>query len=192
MKPRYFSSPAAFGAWLAKNHASATELWVGFHKKGSGKPSITWPESVDEALCFGWIDGLRKNVDETRYTIRFTPRKPGSVWSAINMRRVEALDNEGRMRPAGLAVYEKRRENKSGIYSYEQRSVALPEIYDRILAKNKTARAFFLSQPPSYRKAACWWVISAKKEATRLSRLERLLAHSADGERLPQYRPIKL
>lgn len=185
MNVTFFQTPAAFRAWLEAHHATARELWVGFYKKGSGEPSITWPESVDEALCFGWIDGLRKSIDGKSYTIRFTPRKPGSVWSAVNIKRVQVLVDAGRMRPAGLAAFQARRENKSGIYSYEQRRDELEEPYAGLLRKNKAAWAFFQAQPPSYRKAAGWWVVSAKKEETRLKRLQQLIEDSADGRTIP-------
>jgi uncharacterized protein YdeI (YjbR/CyaY-like superfamily) len=187
MKVIFFKSPAAFGAWLETHHGTELELWVGFHKKATGKPSLTWPESVDEALCVGWIDGLRKNVDETSYKIRFTPRKRRSIWSAINIRRVEHLTKQGLMRPAGLTAFEARHENRSGIYSYEQRSHTLPDPYAPQLKKNRKAEKFFNAQPASYRKAASWWVVSAKKEDTRLKRLGALIEHSAAGRRLPQY-----
>jgi uncharacterized protein YdeI (YjbR/CyaY-like superfamily) len=187
MNPRYFRTPAAFRAWLVAHHATKSELWVGYHKKASGHPSITWPKSVDEALCFGWIDGIRKNVDEGRYTIRFTPRKSVSVWSAVNIRRVAVLTAEGRMTPAGLAAFAGRRENKSGIYSYEQRAADLVEPYAGLMRENISAWEFFQAQPPSYRKTACWWVVSAKKEETRRARLDKLMAHSAAGRTLPQY-----
>ena len=118
MKPKFFKSPATFHKWLAANHAKSKELWVGFYKKSSGKPSITWPESVDEALCFGWIDGIRKSIDEESYVIRFTPRKPVSVWSSVNIRNVEKLIKANRMQPAGLKAYQARKENRSGIYAY--------------------------------------------------------------------------
>jgi uncharacterized protein YdeI (YjbR/CyaY-like superfamily) len=189
MKPKFFQSPAAFRAWLEKHHAKAKFLLVGFYKSGTGKPSITWPESVDQALCFGWIDGVRKRIDEFSYTIRFTPRKPGSIWSSVNIKRAEALIERGMMQPAGLKAYQARRENKSGIYSYEQRSVNLEEPYSRLLKKDKAAWSFFQAQPPSYRKVVSWWIISAKKEETRLKRLEILVAHSTRGERIPDYRP---
>jgi uncharacterized protein YdeI (YjbR/CyaY-like superfamily) len=185
-KPTFFEKPTHFREWLSENHAEAEELLVGFFKKGSGKPSITWPESVDVALCFGWIDGVRKSVDEISYTIRFTPRRSGSIWSSVNIKRVQILIELGHMQPAGLKAYHARKENKSGVYSYEQRSVELPEPYDRLLKKNKSAWNFFHKQPPWYCKAICWWVISAKKEETRLRRLEKLIAHSARGERLPE------
>ena len=191
MKPKFFQSPAAFRAWLEKHHAKAKVLLVGFYKVGSGKPSITWPESVDEALCFGWIDGVRKRIDEYSYTIRFTPRKPGSIWSSVNIKRAEALIERGLMQPAGLKAHQARREIKSGIYSYEQRGVDLKEPYNRLLRRNKAAWRFFQAQPASYRKVVSWWIISAKKEETRLKRLEKLVAHSARAERLPEYRPRK-
>lgn len=133
MKPTFFRTPAAFRAWLAKHAATASKLWVEYYRKDSGTPSITWPESVDEALCVGWIDGIRKGIDGTRYAIRFTPRKPGSIWSSINIKRATALIQEGRMQPAGLKAFEARRENRSGLYSYEQRPVELGPPYDGLL-----------------------------------------------------------
>lgn len=187
MEPIYFKSPAEFREWLEKHHAAARELWVGFYKKASGRPSMTWPESVDEALCFGWIDGIRKSVDEVSYTIRFTPRKPRSVWSAVNMRRVEELSREGRMRPAGQKAFEARLENRSGIYSYEQRAAELEGDYGLRFKQNEAAWAFYQSQPASYRKAANWWILSAKREETRLKRLEQLIEDSAHSRRLPQF-----
>jgi uncharacterized protein YdeI (YjbR/CyaY-like superfamily) len=159
-------------------------LWVGFYKTGSGKPSITWPESVDEALCVGWIDGIRKSLDEVSYTIRFTPRRTRSIWSAVNIRRVRALTRQGRMRPAGLEAFKARQDNRSGIYSYEQRSENLPEPYAGIFRTSKSAWGFFQSQPPSYRKVTGWWIVSAKKEETRLARLDKLIEASAAGRRL--------
>jgi uncharacterized protein YdeI (YjbR/CyaY-like superfamily) len=194
LKVVYFSSPADLRKWFARNHASATELWVGYYKKSSGRPSVTWPESVDEALCFGWIDGIRKSVDESRYTNRFTPRKPRSTWSAINIKRARALADEGRMRPAGLKAFEARRENRSGIYSYEQRRARLEEPYAGVLRGNKAAQRFFEAQPASYRKVVGWWVVSAKKEETRRKRLKQLIADSAEGRRISQFtssRPSK-
>lgn len=189
MKPTFFPTPADLRAWLSRHHEGATELLVGFYKRDSGKPSITWPESVDEALSFGWIDGVRQSIDEGSYTIRFTPRKQGSIWSAINIRRVQALVEEGRMTPAGLAAFEARKENRSGVYSHEQRPMELVEPYAGRLRDNEKAWAFFQSKPPSYRKAATWWVISAKKEETRWSRLEMLATLSAKGEMIPQLTP---
>ena len=190
-KPKFFRTPSRFRAWLEKNHAAKSELLVGFHKKDSGEPSITWPESVDEALCFGWIDGIRRRIDDRSYSIRFTPRKPTSTWSKVNTARVQALIEEGRMRPAGLAAYERRRDNKSGIYSYEQRKPQLEEPYAGLLQRKKKAWAFFQAQPPSYRKAVSWWILSAKREKTRLRRLDQLIDCSTKGEKIPQYLPRK-
>jgi len=186
LKPEFFRTPADFRTWLEKNHATATELWVGFYKKDSGKPSITWPESVDQALCFGWIDGIRKRVDKNSYQIRFTPRRRGSIWSAINIKRAKELVREKQMRPTGLKAFEARIENKSGIYSYEQRSTELKQPYATLLKKNKAASDFFKKQPASYRKMIGWWIISAKKEETRRARLAKLISESAKGTRLLQ------
>src|SRR5262249_17777711 len=171
---------------MEKNHATATELWVGFYKRDSGKPSITWPESVDQALCFGWIDGIRKHVDKISYQIRFTPRRRGSIWSAINIKRAEELARQKRMKPAGLKAFAARIENKTGIYSYEQRSTELSEPYAELLKNNKAAWNFFGMQPPSYRKMIGWWIVSAKKEETRMARLAKLISESAKGKRLLQ------
>ncbi|MCM3875091.1 MAG: YdeI/OmpD-associated family protein [Thermoanaerobaculia bacterium] len=184
MKITFFPRPAGLRKWLEKNHATAKELLVGFYKKDSGKPSITWQESVDEALCVGWIDGVRKRVDEVSYTIRFSPRRPTSVWSAINIRRVAALSDEGRMKAPGLKAFERRRENRSGIYAYEQRRAQLEEPYASLLRKNESAWLFFEAQPPGYRKLMSWWILSAKKEETRHKRLETLIAESARGRRV--------
>jgi uncharacterized protein YdeI (YjbR/CyaY-like superfamily) len=184
---RFFPTPADFRAWLEEHHATARELWVGYFKKGTGEPSVTWPETVDEALCFGWIDGLRKSLDDRAFTIRFTPRKPTSIWSAVNVSRVEVLTAEGRMRSAGLAAFALRRENRSGVYSFEQRSVELPAAYAARLAEHAAAEEFFGSRPPSYRKAAIWWVVSAKQEATREKRLATLIELSAAGQLIPQF-----
>ena len=184
MKPEFFKTPADFRNWLEKNHATATELWVGFYKRDSGKPSITWPESVDQALCFGWIDGIRKRVDAISYQIRFTPRRRGSIWTATNIQRANELADQKQMRPIGLKAFAARIENKSGIYSYEQRSTALRQPYAKMLKKNKAASKFFHKQSPSYRKMVGWWVISAKKEETRMARLTKLISESAKGKRL--------
>jgi uncharacterized protein YdeI (YjbR/CyaY-like superfamily) len=185
MEPLYFPTPADFRAWLQKHHAKEQELLVGFHKKSSGEPSITWPESVDAALCFGWIDGVRRNVDATRYSIRFTPRRQGSIWSKINIDRVQALIELGLMRPAGLKAFEKRTAERSAIYSYEQRHHAtLGEVYERAFRKNKRAWEFFQTQAPSYRQVVTYWVISAKQEETRLRRLTTLIDASANLRRV--------
>ncbi|MDP9238165.1 MAG: YdeI/OmpD-associated family protein [Chloroflexota bacterium] len=178
----FFATPAAFRAWLRKQHEGASELWVGFHKKGSGKPSITWPESVDAALCFGWIDGVRRGIDEESYTIRFTPRKPTSTWSAVNIKRVTELTRAGLMQPAGLAAFAARSEAKSGIYAYEQRHMAKLNVeQERRFRANKRAWAFFEAQPLGYRRTATWWVVNAKRDDTRARRLDTLIEDSAHG-----------
>ena len=184
MKIKYFKSANDFRRWLEKNHAGTPELWVGYHKKRSKQPSMTWPESVDEALCFGWIDGIRKSVDDLRYTIRFTPRRRGSIWSAVNIKRAQGLNDKGLMKPPGKAAFDARKENRSGIYSYEQRSTNLDGPYEKALKQNKSAWDFFYAQPPSYRKAIGWWIVSAKQEATRLKRLQKLIEESANRKRL--------
>ena len=182
--PTYFKTATDFRKWLSKHHARQTELWVGFYKKDSGKLSITWPESVDEALCYGWIDGIRKSVDEVSYKIRFTPRRARSIWSAVNIKRVAELTREGRMQASGEKAFAARSENKSGIYAYEQRQPELPELYAKELQKNKAAAKFFESQPPSYRKVAMWWIVSAKQEETRIKRLQKLIEASAQSRRV--------
>jgi uncharacterized protein YdeI (YjbR/CyaY-like superfamily) len=187
MQPVYFATSAEFRAWLSLHSGRAELLWVGYYKAGSGKASVTWPQSVDEALCFGWIDGLRKRIDAERYMIRFSPRKPGSVWSAINIAKVAELTRRKCMRRAGMAAFKLRRENRSGIYSYEQRTAELPEPYAGRLKRRARAAKYFAGQPSSYRKAAVWWVVSAKQEATRKRRLGRLVEDCAAGRRLAQF-----
>ena len=184
MEPTFFATPAALRAWLTQHGATARELLVGFHKVSSGRPGITWPESVDEALCFGWIDGVRLRGDETSYTIRFTPRRKGSIWSAVNIGRVAALQAEGRMQPAGQAAFASRQENKSAVYAYENRPAELPAAHLEILRANPAARAFFEAQPPSYRRTAIWQIVSAKQDATQRRRLDKLVAACAAGKRL--------
>jgi uncharacterized protein YdeI (YjbR/CyaY-like superfamily) len=184
LTPTFFPTPADLRKWFRKNHATATELWIGFYKVGRGKPSVTWPESVDEALCCGWIDGIRKTIDEDSYRIRFTPRRPRSVWSAVNIKRVKVLSDEKRMLPAGRKAFEARRENRSGIYSYEQRPQDLPQPYLGEMKRNKAAWAFFAAQPPSYRKVMTWFILSAKREETRLQRLKKLIDVSATEKRM--------
>ena len=170
--------------WFRANHARADELWVGYYKKDSGRASVTWPESVDEALCVGWIDGIRKRVDEHSYVIRFTPRRAGSIWSTVNIKRVAELTKEERMRPAGLKAYAARKANKSGIYAYEQRRPQLEEPYAALMKKNGPASAFFEKQSPYYRKTMSWFIMSAKKDETRMMRLQRLIDACAKGQRL--------
>lgn len=181
----FFATPAAFRVWLSTHHDSAPELLVGFYKVGTGKRSITWQESVDQALCFGWIDGIRKRLDEARYTIRFTPRRPGSIWSAVNIRRAEELRAAGLMQAAGLAAYERRSEAKSRVYAYEQRhSITLDPAHQSLLEADRAAWSFFQRQPPSYRKVAIYWVVSARKEETRLRRIGALVKACAEGRRV--------
>jgi uncharacterized protein YdeI (YjbR/CyaY-like superfamily) len=189
MEPRFFRTQKDLRRWFERNHRSAAELWVGFYKKGSGKPTITWPEAVDEALCFGWIDGIRKSLGPESYANRFTPRRARSTWSAINVKRARELTELGLMTPAGLSAFEAREDRRTGIYSYEQRPQELPTQYERKLKANRRAWEFWRAAPPSYRKAATWWVISAKKGETRGRRLATLIETSAKGERVPPLRP---
>ena len=188
MKPIYFPSPAAFRDWLQDHHGSSDELWVGYYKKATGKPSLTWSESVDQALCFGWIDGLRKSVDGERYKIRFTPRRSGSHWSAVNVRKVDELTKAGLMKAAGEKAYAARLPEKTESYSFEQQQVAFDGEQLSAFQANTKAWDFFQSQPAGYRKTAMWWVISAKREDTRSRRLSTLIADSQNGVRLKQLR----
>jgi uncharacterized protein YdeI (YjbR/CyaY-like superfamily) len=177
---------AAWRAWLEEHHESADEVLVGFWKKASGRATMIWSEAVDEALCFGWIDGVRRSLDEHRYVNRFTPRRPGSNWSRVNVDKVERLTAEGRMTPAGLRAFEQRRESRSGVYSYENAPRDLePHDAERVRA-HPEAWAFWQAQPPSYRRQATWWVVSAKKPETRERRLAVLIEDSAAGRRLRQ------
>jgi uncharacterized protein YdeI (YjbR/CyaY-like superfamily) len=185
---RFFATPEKWRRWLEKNHARADEVWVGFHRKSTGIPSITWPEAVDEALCYGWIDGIRKSIDETRYKNRFTPRRKGSNWSKVNIAKIAALTKEGRMRPPGLAAFEGA---TSRGYTHEQRGpVTLGEEYERRFREHEKAWAWFEAQAPYYRKLAIRWVTTARQEATRERRLALLIADSAAGRRIgPMKRP---
>ncbi len=183
-KHTWFPTPADFRKWLQKNHEKHTELLVGFHKVSSGKPSITWPQSVDEALCFGWIDGIRRNIDKDSYSIRFTPRKANSIWSAVNVKKIAELTEKGLMQPAGLAAYNKLDQSKSKIYSYENMAVPLSEAFQKQFQENEAAWSYFQSMPPSYRKPATNWVMSAKQEVTRVKRLHELIADSAAGRKI--------
>ena len=183
--PTFFGTPTAFRSWLEKHHGSANELLVGFYKRETGKPSITWPESVDEALCFGWIDGIRRSLGPEAYSIRFTPRRATSIWSRINVDNVERLTKEGRMRPAGLRAYALRTAERTGVYSFERYEAAkLTKPEEKALRANKKAAAYFDRQPPWYRRVAVHWVTSAKRDATRARRLATLIAKSAAGERI--------
>jgi uncharacterized protein YdeI (YjbR/CyaY-like superfamily) len=184
----FFETPADFRAWLEQNHESETELLVGFYKKASGRPSITWPESVAEALCFGWIDGVRRGIDEESYSIRFTPRKPTSHWSQVNIDKVAELTEQSLMWPAGVAAFARRSEKRSAIYSYEQRvSAAFDADQEREFRANEEAWSFFQAQPPGYRQLATHWVSTAKREETRRKRLATLIEDSAAGRRLARY-----
>jgi uncharacterized protein YdeI (YjbR/CyaY-like superfamily) len=185
--PIFFATPDDFRAWLEANAADAAEVWVGFFKKGARQTGITWPESVDQALCFGWIDGVRKSIDDERYMIRFTPRRAGSIWSAVNVRRAEELTAAGLMRPAGAAAFARRSEARTGVYSHEQgKTVELGDELEAIFRANPTAWAFFEAQPAWYRRTAAWWVVSAKRDDTRRKRLATLIEASASGQTLHQ------
>jgi uncharacterized protein YdeI (YjbR/CyaY-like superfamily) len=183
--PIFFAGSDEFRGWLEKHHQTITEQWVGFHRKSSGRVSITWPEAVAEALCFGWIDGLRKTIDTGSYKIRFTPRRPSSIWSAINIARMTELILEGRVRLAGMTAFQKRTPAKSHVYSYENRKNAiLSSPATKMFRTESAAWKFFQQQSKSYRQTAIWWVVSAKRPQTREIRLQRLIASSKAGRRL--------
>jgi len=183
MNPVFFDSALSFRNWLEANYQTEVEVWVGYYKVGTRKPSMTWSESVDEAICFGWIDGIRKSVDAESYCNRFTPRNPKSNWSAVNVKKVEEMIRLGKMTPAGLAAYEKRKESRTAIYSYENLPEKLnPELENRFRT-NEPAWNFFEKQPPSYRKPRIYWVMSAKQETTKIARLNKLIEASAEGRR---------
>ncbi|MDQ3877324.1 MAG: YdeI/OmpD-associated family protein [Actinomycetota bacterium] len=184
MKPRYFKSGEEMRRWLTANHENAAELWVGFYKKSADNKGVSWSEAVDQALCFGWIDGVRKGIDDHRFTIRFTRRKPGSIWSAVNIAKAEDLSSKGLMEPAGLAAFERRDDKRSKVYSYEQKQTSFDTEQEKHFRAEKEAWDFFNEQAPSYRRTATWWVISAKRPETRDRRLEKLIAASARRERL--------
>ena len=184
MTPKFFSNQLEFRKWLDKNHKKESELIVGFYKVGSGKPSMTWSQSVDQALCFGWIDGIRRSVDEQSYSIRFTPRKLTSNWSKVNLDKVKELTKQGLMQPAGLEVFEKRKKDKSGNYSYESEAKVFADNYEKKFKANKTAWSFFTTQAPSYKKMVARWIMSAKQEKTQLSRLEKAMTESEIQKRL--------
>lgn len=188
MTATFFPTSDDFRRWLTEHHREAEELWVGYYKKSTGKPSITWPESVDEALCFGWIDGIRKSIDEEAYKIRFTPRRTGSHWSRVNLERVAVLTERGRMAPAGIAAHEARDPKKSGQYSFERERARLTPAQRRELEAHPDAWAFWKDQPPGYRKQATWWIQSAKREVTKARRLATLIEDSANGLRVKPLR----
>jgi uncharacterized protein YdeI (YjbR/CyaY-like superfamily) len=191
VKPTFFKTPADFRSWLEQHHARADALLVGFYKKESGKPSITWPESVDEALCFGWIDGIRRRIDDIRYSIRFTPRRRGSIWSNVNTKRVAELIKDKRMRPAGVKAFEARDPKKTGIYSFERETATLPAEFEKAFRANTKAWKFWEAQPPGYRRLAAYFVTSAKQDETRRRRLDVLIRDSAQGLRLGIARPTR-
>lgn len=184
MKPTFFAKRSDFRKWLTKNHKKEKELVVGFYKVNSGKPSISWPQSVDEALCFGWIDGVRRSIDEESYCIRFTPRKPKSIWSAINIKKIEDLTKKGLIKPEGLAAFKLRTENRSNIYSHETETKKLSPAYEKKFKANKKAWEFFTTQAPSYQKVMIHFIMTAKQEKTQLTRLEKTIAESTKQKRV--------
>lgn len=179
LKPVFFAKQSDFRKWLQKNHKKKTELLVGFYKVGSGKPSMTWPQSVDEALCFGWIDAVRRTIDEDSYQIRFTQRRPNSTWSSVNIKKVEELSKKGLMQPAGLDVFKFRKESRSGIYSHEKAESRLNVDYEKKFKSNKKAWVYFQSLAPSYKKLSVHWVMDAKQDITQLKRLKQLIEDSS-------------
>jgi len=182
--PTFFSTKSALRKWFEKNHQTKKEFLVGFYKVGKLKPGITWSESVDEAICFGWIDGVRKSIDEESYCIRFTPRKPGSIWSAINIQKVERLSKQGLMHISGIAAFEKRQEHKSRIYSYEKEPSTLPEEFLKKFITNRKASKFFQTMPKSYQNQCIHWIISAKQDSTKIKRLEELIHDCEAGRKI--------
>jgi uncharacterized protein YdeI (YjbR/CyaY-like superfamily) len=180
-EPIFFESPEAFYAWLEEHHETATEVYVGFYKQATGKRAMSWSEAVDQALCFGWIDSRANAIDEERYMQRFTPRKPGSNWSKINVEKVAKLKEAGKMRPAGLAAFERRRDDRTGVYSFERENAELPPELEARLRANQAASEYWDSKPPWYRRSATHWVLSAKREETRERRLAQLVEDSANG-----------
>jgi uncharacterized protein YdeI (YjbR/CyaY-like superfamily) len=187
--PVFFTTPKKLRSWFEKNHSKLPELWLGFYKKDSGKPSVTYQEALDEALAFGWIDGIRKSLGEESYVIRFTPRKKNSIWSQVNIRRIAELTKLGRMHESGKTVFETRNPEKANRYSFEQEELKFSSAEEKKFRANKSAWKFFNDSPPSYRKPATWWVLSAKKEETRTRRLQQLIEDSANGRRIKSLIP---
>ncbi len=183
-KPIFFKTPEEFRSWLEKNHKIKTELYVGYYKKATGKPTMTWSQSVDEALCFGWIDGIRRSIDKESYCNRFTPRRETSRWSTLNIKKVEELIKLGLMQPAGLQIYNKRKEEMSGISSYESEAKQLHEELENKFKENKTAWEYFSRQAPSYKRTIIHWILSAKQEKTKLARLEKTITESEKQKRV--------
>lgn len=188
MEPRFFKSATDFGRWLAGHHATAREILVGFYRKKANR-GLTYPEALDQALCFGWIDGVRRRLDENAYTIRFTPRRPGSVWSAVNLRRARELESRGLMKPPGQRAFRERDERKTRQYSYEREHATLAPPLAAVLRAEKKAAAFFDAQPPGYKKIVTFWIMSAKKDETRARRLAHLVERSAAGARIDMLNP---
>ena len=189
MTPIFFATQSDLRKWFEKNHDKEKELWLGFYKTSSGKQSVTWSESVDQSLCFGWIDGVRKSLGKGSYVIRFTQRKPHSIWSAINIKKIKELTKLGLMHQAGIDVFNKRDEKKSRVYSFEQKNIQLDKDFEKKFRQNKQAWKFFQSQPPSYQKPSIWWVISAKQETTKQKRLNTLIKDSEAGQKIARLRP---
>jgi len=190
VKPTFFAAAEEFRAWLEQHHASGRELLVGFHHKASGRGGLTYPAALDEALCFGWIDGVRKRRDAHSYTIRFTPRRPGSIWSNVNVRHVERLQAGGRMHAAGLAAFAARDAKKTGVYSFEKRPGKFPPALEKIFRANSKAWTFWLAQPPGYRRLIIHWITSAKRDETRERRLAAIIAESAAARRIDLLKPV--
>ena len=188
MQPTFFPTQSAFRKWLEKHSHKETELLVGYYRVDSGKPSMTWSESVDQALCFGWIDGIRRSIDAESYSIRFTPRKPKSIWSAINIKKVEDLTEKGLMKPAGIAAFNLREEHRSRIYSFEKEETPFSPAFEKRLKANKKALAYFESTAKSYQKVCRHWVMSAKQEATREKRMNELISDSEAGMKIKSQR----
>ena len=184
---KFFATPGELRAWFEANHDTATELWLGYHRKRTGRPSVTWQEVVDQELCFGWIDSVRYSMGDDRSAQRITPRRKGSIWSDVNIKRFGELDRLGLVHPSGRAAFEKRDEARSRIYSYENRSRGLDPASEAEFRKHRAAWRFFEAQAPSYRLTACYWVMSAKREETKARRLEKLIEHSRNGERVPAF-----
>ncbi len=185
MEPVYFKDQFEFRKWLEDNHDKEPEVIVGFYKVSTGKPSLTWSQSVDQAICFGWIDGIRRSVDTDRYSIRFTPRRPNGIWSKINIKKFEELNKMGLVNKEGLDAFNRRKEDKSGVYSFEQDSAGkLDESLEMIFKSNAEAWDFYNKQAPSYKRTTIHWIMSAKQEATRVSRLNKLIQASGKMTRL--------
>ena len=188
MQPIFFQNTQTLRQWFIDNHQTETELIVGYYKKGVDKETITWSDSVDEAICFGWIDGVRKSIDEISYQIRFTPRKATSIWSKVNIEKVERLKKQNLMFPSGIVAFEKRKEDKSMIYSFEQDVVELPSNFEELFRANPKAWDFFTKQAPSYQKTAIWKIISAKLEATKIRKLHQLITDSENERKIKELR----